>query len=105
MFHGLRDRELQEHLPAVGEYHDEEREASASIADGDRAPAAPINLCALARCKMQLEIDGQLGGPDAADVVAHDRHATAVSFLPKALEDLLCAVGMGIEQSDDAWLE
>ena len=96
MLHGLRDCELEEHLPAVGEHHDEEGEAAAGIANGDGAPATPVDLSALAR-----EIDGQLCGPDAADVVAHDGDAAAVSLLAHALEDLLSAVGMCIEQSDE----
>jgi hypothetical protein len=40
---------------------------------------------------VQHQIDGQLGRPDAPDVVAQDRHAAAVSLLAQALEDLLGA--------------
>src|SRR5262249_46649306 len=66
---------------------------------------APIDLCAFARSEMQLEIDGQLRGPDAADVVAQDGDAAVISLLPQALEDLLSAIGVAIQQPRDAWVE
>jgi hypothetical protein len=53
---------------------------------------------------VQLEIDGQLGWPYQADVVAHDRDPAAVSLLAQALEDLLRAIGVRIEQPCDVRL-
>jgi len=48
---------------------------------------------------MQLEIDRQFGGPDAADVIAQDGDAAEVSLFAQTLKDLLRAVRMAIEQS------
>jgi hypothetical protein len=55
--------------------------------------------------EVQLEIDGQLGWPYQAHVVAQDRDAAAVSLLAQALEDLLPAIGVCIQQPCDAALE
>src|SRR5262249_55644744 len=90
---------------AAGEHDDEEGETAAGIANNDGAPAAPVDLRALAGGEVQLEIDGQLRWPYQADVVAQDRDATAVSFLAQALEDLLRAIGVRIEQPRDAPVE
>ena len=46
-----------------------------------------------------------MGRPDAADVVAQDGDAAAVSLFAQALEDLLRAVGVRVQQSRDAPLE
>ena len=54
---------------------------------------------------MQLEIDGQLGWANTTDVVAQDRDTAAVSFFTQALEDLLRAIGVGVQQARDAPLE
>jgi hypothetical protein len=97
MLHRLGDRELHVHLPAVGEHDDEEREPAISIAHRDRAKTSPVDLCALARSKVQLEIDGQLGLPDATDIIAQDGDAAPVSFFTQTLEDLLSAIGIAIE--------
>src|SRR5262245_19576602 len=105
MLHGLGDRELHIHLPAVGEHDDEEREPAIRISNCNRAKASPVELGALARTAVQLEIDGQLGLADTADVIAQDGDAAAISLFAQTLEDLLSAVGMAIEQPCDAWLE
>src|SRR5262249_40164438 len=52
-------------LAQSGFAFDELRQIS-GIADRDGAEAAPVDLRALAGSKVQLEIDGLLGGPDAA---------------------------------------
>src|SRR6516225_3700012 len=96
MLHRLRDGELDVHQPAVGEHDDEEGEAAAGVADRDRAEGSPVDLRALAGGEVQLEIDGQLGWPNAAHVVAQDCNAAAVSLLAQALEDLLPAVRVRI---------
>jgi len=57
------------------------------------------------RASLWLEIDGQLGWTNATDVVAQDRDTAAVSFFTQALEDLLRAIGVRIQQSRDAPLE
>ncbi len=54
---------------------------------------------------MQLQINRPPGRPDPADVIPKDRHAAAVAFLAQALENLLSAVGMGVQQPRDARLE
>ena len=54
---------------------------------------------------MQLEVDRPLGRPDAADVIAQDGHAAAVALLAQTLEDLLSAVGVGVQPPRDARLE
>src|SRR5215470_15848792 len=105
MLHGLRDGELDVHQSAVGEYDDEERELATRVAYRDGPEGSPIDLRALAGSEVQLEIDGQLDGPDAADIIAHNGDATAIPLLPQALEDLLSAVGVAIQQSCDARLE
>ena len=105
MLHGLGDGELHEHLPAEGEHHDEERKPATGIAHRDGSESTPVDLRTLAGSEVQLQIDGQLGRPDAADVIAQDRHTAAVSLLAQALEDLLSAIGMGIQQPRDARLE
>src|SRR5262245_622961 len=105
MLHRLCDGELDVHHPAVGEHEDEEGEAAARVADPDGAEDAPVDLRALAGGEVQLEIDGQLGWPYQADVVAQDGDAAAVSFFAQALEDLLRAIGVRIEQPGDAPLE
>jgi crotonobetainyl-CoA:carnitine CoA-transferase CaiB-like acyl-CoA transferase len=64
----------------------------------------PIML-GLAGGEVQLQIDRPLGRSDAADVVAQDRHAAAVSLLAQTLEDLLSAVRVGVQQPRDARLE
>src|SRR6202011_2428488 len=60
---------------------------------------------ALSGSEVQFEIDGELGLPDAADVVAQDGDAAAVSLFAQALEDLLCAIGVRVQQPCDAPLE
>jgi hypothetical protein len=102
MLHRLRDGELDVHQPAVGEHDDEEREPATGVADCDRAKDSPVNLRTLSGSEVQLEIDGQFDWSDAADVIAHDGDAAAKSLLPQALEDLLGAVGMSVEQASDA---
>src|SRR5262245_2075455 len=105
MLHRLCYGELDVHHPAVGEHEDEEGEAAARVADPDGAEDAPVDLRALAGGEVQLEIDGQLGWPYQADVVAQDGDAAAVSLLAQALKDLLCAIGVRIQQPRDAPLE
>src|SRR5262249_3823466 len=91
--------------PAVGEHDDEEREPAAGIADRDRAKHSPVDLRTLSGSEVQFEIDGELGLPNAADVVAHDGDTAAVSLLAQALEDLLRDIGMRVQQPCDAPLE
>src|SRR5262245_62550424 len=105
MLHRLRNGELDVHQPAVGEHDGEEREAPACVAHRDRAEDTPVDLRTLAGSEVQLEIDGQLGWPNAANVVAQDGDAAAVSLLAQALEDLLRAIGVRIEQPCDAPFE
>jgi len=68
-------------------------------------PWAPQSTCALAGREMQLQIDRPLGWPDTADVIPQDAHAAAIAFVAQALENLLSAIGMGIQQPGDARLE
>src|SRR5262245_5703445 len=105
MLHRLRDRELDIHLPAVSEHDDEEREPAAGVAHRNGTPASPVDLRTLAGSEVEFEIDGQLGLPDAADVVAQDRDAAAISLFAQALENLLRAVGVRVEQAGNAALE
>src|SRR6516225_78948 len=105
MLHGLGDGELHEHLAAERQHHDEERKPATGIADRDGSVGPPADLRTLAGSEVQLEIDRPLGRPDAADVVAQNRDAAAVSFLAQTLEDLLSAVGAGVQQPRDARLE
>src|SRR5262249_22241301 len=105
MLHGLGDGKLHIHLSAVGEYDDEEREPAIGIAYCHRAEGSPIDLRTLTRSEVQLEINGQLGLPDAADVIAQDGDAAEVSFFAQTLEDLLSTVGMAIKQPCDAPFE
>src|SRR5215475_5082769 len=105
MLHRLCEGELDVHHPAVGEHEDEEGEAAARVADPDGAEDAPVDLRTLAGSEVQLEIDGQLGWPYQANVVAQDGDAAAVSLLAQALEDLLRAIGVRIEQPRDAPFE
>jgi hypothetical protein len=92
-------------LPAVGEHDDEEREPAARVANCDGAKGPPVDLRTFAGSEVQFEVDGQLYGPDAANVITHNANAAAISLLPQALEDLLSAVGMRVEQAGDPWLE
>src|SRR5262249_19068830 len=105
MLHRLRNGELDVHQPAVGEHDDEEREPATGVANNYGAPAAPVDLRTFRGSEVQLEIDGQLGWLYQADVVAQDGDAAAVSFFAQALEDLLRAIGVRIEQPCDASLE
>jgi hypothetical protein len=105
MLHGLGDGELHKHLAAERQHHDEERKPAPCIAYRDGSVSPPVNLRALAGSKVQLEIDRPLGWPDAADVIAQDRHAAAISFLAQTLVDLLSAVRVGVQQPCDAGLE
>jgi len=97
MLHRLRDGELDVHQAAVGKHDDEEGESATGIADHDGSEDTPVDLRALTGIEVQLEIDGQLGWPYQAHVVAQDRDAAAVSFLAQALEDLLSAIGVRIQ--------
>src|SRR5262245_18626091 len=105
MLHRLGDRELHVHVPAVGEHDDEEREPAARGAYRDGAEGPPVDLRTLARSKVQLEINGQVGLPDATDVIAQDGEAASVALFAQPLEDLLRAIGMAIEQACDASFE
>ena len=105
MLHGLGDGELHEHLAAERQHHDEERKPATSIAHGDGSVGAPVDLRTLAGSEVQLQIDRPLRRPDAADVIPQDRHTAAVSLLAQALEDLLSAVWVGVQQPCDARLE
>jgi len=105
VLHRLRDGELDEHLAAESQHHDEERKPTPRIADGDASVGAPVDLCALAASKMQLQIHRALGRANAVDVIAHDADAAAITFLAEPLKNLLCAIGMGVEQARDARLE
>ena len=105
MLHGLGDGELHEHLAAERQHHDEERKPATGIAHRDGSVGTPVDLRTLAGSEVQLQIDRPLGRPDAADVIPQDRHAAAVSFLAQTLEDLLSAIGVGVQQPRDARLE
>src|SRR5262249_22546603 len=105
MLHRLRDGELDIHQSAVGEHDDEEGEPAARVAHCDRAENSPVDLRTFAGTEVQLEIDGQLWWANAAHVVAQDCDAAAVSLLAQALEDLLRAIGVRVQQSRDAPLE
>lgn len=96
----------KDHAPTKkGQYHDEERQPAACIAYRDRPVSAPIDLRALAGSEVELQIDRPLGRPDAADVIPHDRHTALVALLAQTLENLLSAIGMGVQKPRDARLE
>jgi len=80
-------------LPAESQHHDEERKSTPRIADGDASVGAPIDLGALAGGEMQLQIDWALRRSDAADVIADDADAAAITFLAQPLKNLLCLYG------------
>src|SRR6516164_1382674 len=105
MLHGLGDGELQEHLAAERQHHDEERKPATGVADRDGSVGTPVDLRTLAGSEVQLEIDRPLGRPDTADVIPQDRHATAISFLAQTLENLLSAIRVAVQQPYDARLE
>lgn len=48
LLHGLREREFDVHLPAPGQHHDEERQATARVADGKGSELPPVDLSNLA---------------------------------------------------------
>src|SRR5215472_9592080 len=75
MLHRLRDGELDIHLTAESQHHDEERKPTPRIANGDASEGAPVGLCALAASKMQLQIDRALRRANTVDVVAQDADA------------------------------
>ena len=81
VLHRLRDGELDEHLAAESQHHDEERKPTPRIADGDASVDAPIDLGALAASEVQLQIDWALRRANAVDVVAHDADAAPITFL------------------------
>ena len=105
VLHGLGDGELHEHLAAVSQHHDEERQPAAGIAHRDGSLCAPVDLRALAGCEVQLQIDRPPGRPDTPDVIPQDRHAALVAFLAQTLEDLLSAIRVRIQQPGDMRLE
>ena len=81
MLHCLGDGELDEHLAAESQHHDKERKSTSRIADGDASVGAPVDLCALAGSKMQLQKHRALGWANAADVIAQDADTAAIAFL------------------------
>jgi hypothetical protein len=101
LLHGLGEGEL--HIPhaAVAEHHDKERQLAAGFAHGHRAVVAPVDLGALAGGEGQ----GQEGrGPawtHRAHVILHDGVAPLEAVLAQALEDLLGAVGVGLQPLAD----
>ena len=105
LLHGLRQGELDVQLPAVGQHHDEERQAPAGVADGDRAELAPVDLGHLAGGEGQGQKRLARARADGAHVILDDADAAVVAGLAQALEDLLGGQRMGIEPADDAALE
>ena len=105
MLHGLGDSELHEHLTAEGQHHDKEREPATGIAHSDGPVGTPVDLRALAPSEGQLQIDRPFGRADAAQVIAQDRYASAISLLTQTLEYLLSAIRVGVQQPHDARLE
>ena len=102
VFHRLRERKLDVHLPAPGQHHDEERKAAAGVADGDRAVFSPVDLGGFPRGEGQGQEGLASGWADLVDVVLDDADAALVASIPQALKHLLGGERVRIEPSDDA---
>ena len=89
LFHGLRQRKFDIHLPAVRQHHHKEGEAPAGIANGNRAVLTPIDLCHIAWCEGQGEKRFASARPDRPDILFDDTDATPEAVILQALEDLL----------------
>ena len=105
LLHRLREKELDVHLPAPGQHHDEEGQSASGVADGDRAVLAPVHLGNLAGREGQGEESFTATGPDSVDVVLDDADAATVAEVFQALEDLLGGERVGIEPADDLAFE
>ena len=101
----MREEELDIHLPAPGQHHDEERQPAPGVADGEGAILTPVDLGGLAGGKGQGEEGFAATWPDGVDIVLDDADATLVAGIPQALEDLLGGERMGIEPADDLAFE
>ena len=105
VLHGLRDREFDIHEAAIAQHHDEEGEPPAGRANTDRTELAPVQLGAFAGGKGELEEGFPAWRADTAHIVLDDRAAAIEAFLAQALEDLLRAVRMTLQEANDAGLE
>ena len=100
-FHRLRDGELQVQAPAMAQHHQKEAQASARRAHGDGAKFTPIDLGAFAGGEFKLEERFLAARSYAMHVVVDDRDPALIARLANSLEDLLPAVGMGIQPAND----
>jgi hypothetical protein len=108
VLHGLRNREFDIHEAAVAQHHDEEGQPPASRAHADRAKRAPVELGAFAGGKGELEEGFPPGRANLAHIVLDDGEAASEAFFAQALEDLLRAVRIALQEANDAgfeWIE
>ena len=103
--HRLRDGELQIQAPAVAQHHHEQAQPASRGAHADGAPFTPVHLRALARREVELEEGRMRTGADARQVVLNDAASALEAEFAQALQDLLGAVGVGIEPAHDLALE
>ena len=95
LLHGLREREFDVHLPAPGQHHDEERQATPSVADGNGSELPPVDLGDLAGREGQRQERFAGTRTNRAHVVLDDADAPAVALVAQALKDLLRAQRVG----------
>jgi len=102
---GLRDGEGHIQTPAVREHQHEETQTPAGGTDGNRTVLAPVDLGAFAGGEGELQERLAARRTHLGDVVLEDRQPTAVARLSQALEDLLRAVGVALQQAHHLVLE
>ena len=73
--------------------------------DRHRTEAAPVDLRAFSRGKLEHQEGGFAHGPDLAHELFEDAVAAGVALLPELLEDLLGGVGMALEEGLDLSFE
>ena len=105
LLHAFGQGELDIEESAVAQHHDEEGEPPAGRANANRAELAPVELGAFAGGKGELEEGFPAWRADTAHIVLDDRAAAIEAFLAQALEDLLRAVRMTLQEANDAGLE
>ena len=101
LLHALVERELHIQQAAVAEHHDEQRELAAGLAHGHRAVGAPVDLSTFAGGERQGQEGRCAARTHDAHIVLDDGVAALEAVLAQALEDLLGAVGVGLQPLAD----
>ena len=105
MFQRFGQRELQIHLAAERQHHEEKGQAPARGAHRHRTRTAPVHLGAFSGFKVKRQESRSRLGTHLAHEGLEDRVAALVAPFLELLENLLGRIGVLFQQADDLALE